>query len=215
MGEMCVVATFTVPAECCVISRAATGVDLEVEMDRVVPFGGRITPLLWVSGDPRDCESFADALEDEDAVARVTELERSDDGRLYKFDWASRPDGVVGHLLETDAAVLSASGSGVSFDFVIRFNTSDALSEFHERCRDSGVKLEVTGVRQHQETEENGPGLTAQQRETLLRAYERGYYDVPRDVTAVDLAEEMGISDQSLSERLRRAHARLVEYALL
>jgi predicted DNA binding protein len=212
---MSVVATFTVPGESCVVSRAAAAADVEVEMDRVVPLGGRITPLLWVAGDPRDCGVFADLLAAEGAVERVTELERMDGRRLYKLDWAGRPDGVVGQLLETDAAVLSAAGSGASFDFVIRFNSSDALSEFHERCRDSGVSLEVTGVRQRHETEEDGPGLTAQQRETLLRAYERGYYDVPRDVTAVDLAEEIGISDQSLSERLRRAHARLVEYALL
>lgn len=196
------------------ISRAAPA-EMRIEMDTVVPLGGHVAPMMWVEGDPADCESFADGLAAEPTVERVSELDRAGDRRLYAFEWAGSTDGVVGHLLETDAAVLSAAGTGTSFDFVIRFNTSAALSDFHERCRDSGVTLEVTGVRQHHETEENGPGLTAQQRETLLRAYERGYYDVPRDVTAVDLAAEMGISDQSLSERLRRAHARLVEYALL
>lgn len=211
---MSVVATFTVPGESCVISRAAPD-EMRIEMDRVVPLGGHVAPMVWVGGASVDCAAYADALEAEPAVERVAELDRADDRRLYAFEWSGSVDGVVGHLLETDAAVLNAAGSGTSFDFVIRFTTSDALSEFHERCRDSGVTLEVTGVRQHHETEENGPGLTAQQRETLLRAYERGYYDVPRDVTAVDLAGEMGISDQSLSERLRRAHARLVEYALL
>jgi len=186
-------------------------------MDRIVPLGGHVAPMVWVEGTPAECEAFADALAGEPPVERVSELDRTDDRRLYAFEWtgSASENGVVGHLLETDAAVLTATGSSTSFDFVIRFTTSDALSEFHERCRDSGVTLEVTGVRQHHEREENGPGLTAQQRETLLRAYERGYYDVPRDVTAVDLAGDMGISDQSLSERLRRAHARLVEYALL
>jgi len=213
---MCVVATFTVPGEHCLFSRAVPETNsVEIELDRVVPLGGLLTPMLWVRDGANECEDFVAALEAQSPVERVTELERADARRLYKLDWASQPDGVIGHLLETDAAVLTATGTAEGFDFVIRFNTSDALSDFHERCRDSGVKLEVTGVRQRQDTEEDGPGLTAQQRETLLRAYEEGYYDVPRDVTAVDLAAEMGISDQSLSERLRRAHSRLVEYALL
>lgn len=213
---MCVVANFTVPGEYCAITRSMVeNNDVEVELDRVVPLGGSVAPMLWVRGDPAAVEEFVEGVEDQPAIARVTSLENGGDRRLYKFEWAGHPEGVMGHLLETDAAVLSAEGSPESIDFTIRFNTADALSEFHSRCRESGIKLEVTGVRQHQEADDDGPGLTGHQRETLLEAYEAGYYDVPREVTAVDLAGEMGISDQSLSERLRRAHARLVEDALL
>lgn len=50
--------------------------------------------------------------------------------------------------------------------------------------------------------------------DTIRRAYEAGYYNVPRDVSGVELAAEFGISDQTLSERFRRAHAKLVEQAL-
>lgn len=213
---MCVVAKFTVPGKYCVITRAmAKSNDVEIELDRVVPLGGTIAPMLWVRGAPEAVDGFVEGLADQPAVERVTPLEPDGERALYKFEWADHPDGVVGHLLETDAAVLSAAGTAESLDFSIRFNTADALSDFHSRCRESGISLEVTGVRQNQEAEDRGPGLTSHQRETLLRAYEAGYYDVPREVTAVDLAEEMGISDQSLSERLRRAHARLVEHSLL
>lgn len=184
-------------------------------MDRVVPLGKPLAPMLWVRGDAENFDRFERALRTEGDVGGFTELDRNGERRLYSLDWAGHPNGVIGHLLETDAAVLSASGTADSWDFAIRFNTAEALSSFHERCRESDVKLEVTGVRQHHETDDTGPGLTSQQRETLLRAYERGYYSVPREVTAVDLADEMGISDQSLSERLRRAHARLVEHSLL
>lgn len=212
---MCVVATFTVPGEYCALSRSVSDAGgVEIEMDRVVPLGGRLAPMLWVFGEPEACERYADALAEQPTVEHVAELDCNADRRLYTLEWASRPDGIIGHLLETDAAMLSATGTPDSWDFAIRFNTADALSAFHERCRESGVQLEVTGVRQHHETDDAGPGLTPEQRETLLRAHEAGYYHVPREVTAVDLAEEMGISDQSLSERLRRAHARLVEHVL-
>jgi len=208
---MCVVATFTVPGEHCLFSRAVPETNsVEIELDRVVPLGGLLTPMLWVRDGANECEDFVAALEAQSPVERVTELERADARRLYKLDWASQPDGVIGHLLETDAAVLTATGTAEGFDFVIRFNTSDALSDFHERCRDSGVKLEVTGVRQRQDTEEDGPGLTAQQRETLLRAYEEGYYDVPRNATHEDVGDALGCSGGTVGEHLRKIEATIL-----
>ena len=57
-------------------------------------------------------------------------------------------------------------------------------------------------------------GLTDPQREALATAYEMGYFDVPRTATLDDVASELGISAPSLSERLRRANARLVESAV-
>ncbi|WP_249361517.1 helix-turn-helix domain-containing protein [Haloterrigena sp. H1] len=32
-----------------------------------------------------------------------------------------------------------------------------------------------------------------------------GYYDIPRGCTTAELADELGISDQAVTERLRRA----------
>ncbi|ODR82855.1 DNA-binding protein [Haladaptatus sp. W1] len=56
--------------------------------------------------------------------------------------------------------------------------------------------------------------LTEQQHETLRSAMEWGYYEIPRRATATDLAEELGVSHQAISERLRRGHRCLVERGL-
>lgn len=52
--------------------------------------------------------------------------------------------------------------------------------------------------------------LTPLQHNMLRRAYEAGYYDVPKRVTLTDLAKELGASQASLSELLRRGEQRLV-----
>lgn len=57
-------------------------------------------------------------------------------------------------------------------------------------------------------------GVTGPQREALVLAVERGYYDVPRRCTTAELAATLGISDQAVSERLRRGTATLVERTL-
>ncbi|WP_227378576.1 helix-turn-helix domain-containing protein [Haladaptatus halobius] len=40
-------------------------------------------------------------------------------------------------------------------------------------------------------------------------------YSIPRDATANDLAEELGVTHQALSERLRRVHGNLIDHVFL
>lgn len=52
--------------------------------------------------------------------------------------------------------------------------------------------------------------LTAAQEEALREAVLAGYYRIPRPLNLHDLAQRMGITAASLSERLRRAEARIL-----
>jgi len=54
--------------------------------------------------------------------------------------------------------------------------------------------------------------LTDKQREVLDTAREMGYFEVPRDATAAEIAEELDISPQAVSERMRRAISALEKY---
>jgi hypothetical protein len=47
--------------------------------------------------------------------------------------------------------------------------------------------------------------LTPVQRRTLVVAIEQGYFEIPRQSTLDDLAADLGVSKQAVSERLRRA----------
>ena len=58
-------------------------------------------------------------------------------------------------------------------------------------------------------------GVTQPQRETLMRAVQRGYYSIPRQMSTQDLAEDLDISDQAVTERLRRAIVTLTENTLI
>lgn len=54
-------------------------------------------------------------------------------------------------------------------------------------------------------------GLTPRQREAVRIAHEKGYFDIPRKTSLDAVADELGISASSCSERLRRAQIHLVE----
>jgi hypothetical protein len=49
----------------------------------------------------------------------------------------------------------------------------------------------------------------------MVTAFNAGYYTVPREITLSDLAGEMDVSHQSLSERLRRGHYTRIEDTLI
>ncbi|WP_254534686.1 helix-turn-helix domain-containing protein [Halomarina litorea] len=52
--------------------------------------------------------------------------------------------------------------------------------------------------------------LSERQREVFDLARKRGYYEWPREVSAADLADELGVSKPTLLEHLRKAEAKLL-----
>jgi predicted DNA binding protein len=50
----------------------------------------------------------------------------------------------------------------------------------------------------------DGDLLSEKQFQALSLAFDRGYFAVPRRITLENLADEVGVSHQALSERLRR-----------
>lgn len=69
-----------------------------------------------------------------------------------------------------------------------------------------GMKSSATGVSADDPFSE----LSQRQREVFELARREGYYTWPREVTAVDLADQLGVSKTTLLEHLRKAEAKLL-----
>lgn len=71
------------------------------------------------------------------------------------------------------------------------------------------IKLEQTG--EYAPTEDRFfAQLTSRQQETLLKAVEVGYYDVPRRATHEDIAEELELTGGTVGEHLRKIEAKIL-----
>jgi hypothetical protein len=57
-------------------------------------------------------------------------------------------------------------------------------------------------------------GLTSRQREVVETAWEMGYYEVPKDVSADQVALELGLDSSTVNEHLQRAERNLLEQIL-
>lgn len=185
-----------------------------IELENLVPVGDATVPLFWIHNSTRD--SFLENVRRHPAVNDVSEVDVFEDRSLFTLDWDAHQDHVFEGINESGGQLLSATGTPEDWDFELRFPSHDALSEFSTYCEDAQISLEV--IRVYNPAKPNdGPwfGLSDPQREAITLAVRRGYYDIPRGCTTKALGDEIGISDQAVSERLRRAIMELVTNTLI
>lgn len=185
-----------------------------VELETMVPLGQIAVPFVRVHADARD--EFHRRVSAHESVIQLREVNREQSATLYALDWDVSNDSLFTALMDVDAQLLTASGTASQWFLEIRFMTHNALAEFHERCSDRGIEMTVVRIYNPTKPSTNPHfGLTTQQFETLVRAVEAGYYSIPRQISTKQLAEEFNISDQAVTERLRRAIIALTEHTLL
>ena len=185
-----------------------------VTLKTMVPLGERSVPFFNVSETAR--ESFESHVRDHPTVSDLYVVNSHDGETLYGLDWEIDDDTFFASITELGGSVLEASGGADQWVFQLRFRTHDALSEFQESCFDGDIPIDVLKI-YNPTKPDAGPwyGLTPPQRETLIYAVEMGYYSLPRGISTQEIADEFDISDQAVSERLRRAIETLVTNTLL
>jgi len=180
----------------------------------MVPLGERAIPFFSVGDTVR--ESFENNVQTHPSVSRIIEVTRHDGERLYSLEWDISRDIFFQGVVELNGQLLSGTGTASTWEFEIRFPTHEALSEFQDYCANGHIELEVGRI-YNPVRPGSGMwyGVTNPQRETLVRAVQGGYYSIPRKMSTQDLADEFGISDQAVTERLRRAVITLTENTLI
>jgi len=178
---------------------------LTCEMERVIASSGH---GLWLAG-PSQSEIEA-ALEGADAIGRYSQISSDEDRWLYDIEF--EPDTVDPFeiVLEEGGTVLSASASDGTWLLSIRVVDRESVSSLYDRLDDDDVTPTIVRLFDLAEESNSQCGLTARQYETLVAAIDHGYFEIPREVSMQELSEELGISHQALSERLRRAYRALV-----
>lgn len=187
--------------------------DATVELERLIPQEEFVVPYFWVRG--AAAEDIEAAFGSHAGVNDVILVDSVGDEYLLRAEWDREYEGILTALAETNLSVLSATGTRDAWKFEVRGETREDVGRFRTYCQDHDVSIEITAVHALLPVQNEGYGLTDTQREGLVLAYERGYFDSPRRASLADVAEELDISKQSLSSRLRRGHRRLVGATLV
>ncbi|RQG89039.1 bacterio-opsin activator [Natrarchaeobius halalkaliphilus] len=171
-------------------------------------------PCLWVSGVDRD---LAVASFDADPTVEACELVVETNSRLLfdvTFGDGAGIDQLCDPLLSDGGSLLEAWATDGWWQVRVRFPDRDALCNAYDRLVDRDINADLRRVTDVTDTAEPETRLTPQQREALEAALEYGYFEIPRRISMEELAAELGISHQALSERFRRAYETLVDEEL-
>jgi predicted DNA binding protein len=181
------------------------GVRVELQhpgVDGPVPF--------WVAGRSGDLEQ---TVSRHDSVEDVRTVEGFEDRTLYALEWAGNGERLLAAAEDAGADLLECRSEADDWQVGLRFPDEQSVSEFTDWCSDNGLDPAI----EHRYEPTSGPtyDLTDRQHTTLERAVQSGYYDIPRTTTTQELADELGVSDQAVTERLRRAITSLAEGTVL
>lgn len=211
---MSVISEFSIPAREFVLGqvlRESTG--LSVELDQMIPTGQATIPYFWVIGEGRS--SFDAVLREAPELQDFEAVDELDDRTLYRATWTDERNTFLQTIVSHDAVLLEASGSAEAWTFELRFPDSGALSKFHAACRDQGIEITVESLYNPiKPSDGTVQTITEGQRNLIELAHEEGYFEIPRQITLAELGEDLGISGQSVNERLRRGLGNLVATTL-
>lgn len=166
-------------------------------------------PSLWVSGVPR--ETAAAAFETDPSVEGYELLVETGSRLLYDVSFVDGTVRLSDELLADGGSLLEMWGTDGWWQVRVRFRDRDALCDAYDRLEESGLSVDLRRVSDVSGGTDSDTRLTPQQQEALEAALEHGYFEIPRDISMEELAAELGISHQALSERFRRAYETLVD----
>lgn len=174
---------------------------------------GTAFPLVWVTG--ADCDRLHTAMAEDPTTESVDVVADLDTESLFRVDWSSRVRAFVATVREANGHILDASAQGERWRVQLLFPEHDQVAETEAVCANVGMRLVVDRIDRLSDTVGYGRlGLTEEQFETVACAHEAGYYEVPRSANQSDLAADLDVSHQALSERLRRAHETVISNAI-
>ena len=186
--------------------------DAVVEGEWLIPTENGVCPYLWVTDAP--LEEFERRGRADSTVEHLELQAELDDGGLFAVEWTLLEDSFARYIVEASGVVLEFEGDAERWGVKMRFPDRADASELSEASEVYDVPLCIERIQEVTTPKVEQYNVTPKQREMLVLALERGYYEMPRRVTMAELADELGISTGAASERFRRGLTNLVSSSL-
>jgi len=203
-------ATFTVPSETFPLGTVFEALpNIEVELERVVPGASAVIPYFWARN--ADTDDIEAAFSAHPGVTDIRLVDSIRDEYLLRVEWETEYVGILTTLTETGVVLIEAVGTDEQWTFDVRGDSRDDVAQFLQLCRDRDISYSLTALHALTPVQTaTEAAVTDPQQEVLELAYDRGYFESPRQVTMADLGAELGISQQAVASRLRRGTRRIL-----
>ncbi|RQG93095.1 bacterio-opsin activator [Natrarchaeobius halalkaliphilus] len=208
------IATFELEHDAVALTQAFTDEpEMKVEAERIAAHSTKWTmPCLWVASNNFDTAD--EALSNDPSIRRIVETTSFEEEKYYHLEWADDVEERVNKYIDQQGSILHAEATAHGWQLRIRFVSRDQFDRFRKRLTEQDHSFELLDLTEPGSPRVSFGELTPAQHNALVAAQEHGYYEVPREISARELAEKLDISHQSLSELLRRGTGKIIESTL-
>lgn len=207
---MATIAEFAVPTRAFALAETLPDFpEVAVEADRIAAHVPDSTmPCLWASN--VDDPEFIDAVAADRTVEEVEGTVDIGREQLYHVTWSDEVDQFVTEMIDHQGVVLEASGRDEKWLLRIRFTSREQLERFQSHFDDSDppVRLERLFEARHPRHTRGRHSRAA--RGAHGRRRTRILPGTPRRIDT-GVANALDVSDQAVSERIRRGTENLVQ----
>lgn len=207
-------ASFSLPPDALALEQTLHDVPaITVEAERVAAHSTEwVMPSLWVTN--AETDTVTAAFSDDPTVESIVEVTEFSDEIFCHIEWSEAVERRINTFVDKEGSILSAVASDGDWQLRVRFTSQAQLDEFREHFEDQEYTFQLVELTDPDTPHRHYDALTDTQQEALLLALELGYYQVPREITIGELAEELDVSHQAVSELLRRGTGNLIQTLL-
>ncbi|WP_306052310.1 helix-turn-helix domain-containing protein [Natronococcus wangiae] len=211
---MSIITEFTIPAEAFALEYTFDTVpNATIEVERLASHSREwVMPFCWVIGD--DLEEIENALRNDPTVDEIRVLDRTAGVSYVTVHWSEAVQTLVDRIVDRHGIMQDVEATDGIWYLKLKFLDQEAVTAFQRYFREQDRSFELQRLSDGTAPKEREYDLTADQREALVTALEMGYFDVPREAQIEELAAELDISTNAVSQRLRRATRNLTRNTL-
>lgn len=162
-----------------------------------------------------DCDALEQALERDRTVDRFTCIASGDGQRLYHITHTPETRLLTPKTIEVGGIMVEARSENDGWIVKLLLPDRRALDSIWEYAREEDIQFDLIELF---EARSGAPSetydLTDCQLETLVAAYDHGYFSQPRETSLAELAAILSVSPSATSGRLRRGIERLLATTL-
>jgi len=166
--------------------------------------------------DSSDLLRFEDGLRNDHTIGEFERVRETRDGKaIYSVEYSDDAKTLSPVVSTASGVILDMENEGGAWNLTVWMPERTNLVHLWDYARENDVDIELLRVNEYASLGETDAGLTDSQREALLVAVKRGYFEEPRSATLSEVAADLDISQPAASGLLRRAIKRLVVSSLM
>ena len=163
-----------------------------------------------------DFRRFEDGLRNDNTIGEFERVIETGDGKaIYSFEYTDDAKILSPVISAANGVILDMENDGNAWILTVWMPERTDLAHLWDYARRNDIEIDLLRVNEYAGLGNTDAGLTDSQREALLVAFERGYFEEPRDATLGEVAADLDISQPAASGLLRRGIKRLIVSSMM